>query len=387
MNNTETENLHADNDIMGLTRAIDKNPENPVLYYERGWARLQCKDKQGCEKDWNQAIRLNPEYAEVFEAKALLYFLNGEIPFAERDINRALEINPKLKDKLSHLQGLIEKEKENPGKSEFRIRQTHQNNEKRETVNPRREFIKQASIIGAAAVAVSSFAGCTPAVLKGEETDIRWGKIIDLKRCVGCKACSVACKAENHTPPGIAYHVVMERETGKFPYSKREFFPMPCMQCRNSTCIPICPVKATYYRPDGVVVVDYDKCIGCRYCIATCPYGSRSFDYGHYYSEDQSNPWESLPSPEYGQYRKRENKKSPIGNVRKCTSCLHRIYNGIPPACAASCMGNAIHFGDLANPDAKCMVHGVNLQEMLARRHYRVLKEETGNAPRVYFLT
>jgi Fe-S-cluster-containing dehydrogenase component len=386
MNHTKSENYHISNDITGLTRAIDNNPENPVLYYERGWAHLQSKNMQDCEKDWDQALKLNPEFAEVFEAKALLYFLNGEIPFAERDVNRALEINPKLKDKLSHLQGLIKKEKENPGCA-LGKQQSHQQDEKKKDVNPRREFLKQASVIGAAAVVASTFAGCTPAVLKGEETDIRWGKIIDLKRCVGCKACSVACKAENHTPPGIAYHVVMESETGKFPYSKREFLPMPCMHCKNSSCIPICPVKATYTRSDGVVVVDYDKCIGCRYCIATCPYGSRSFDYGHYYSEDRSNPWESLPSPEYGQYRSRTNKKSPIGNVRKCTSCLHRIYNGIPPACAASCMGNAIHFGDLANPDAQCMVHGVNLQDMLARRHYRVLKEETGNAPRVYYLT
>jgi Fe-S-cluster-containing dehydrogenase component len=364
-----TGNDHTNKDIDLLTRALENNPDHPVIYYERGWARLQCKDKKGCLDDWNKAISLDPEYADVYEAMALLYYLEGDLPRAEVNIGQAIKKNPGMKTKLSHLEKLVEKEKQKPSSD-----------------NPRREFLKKATVMGAAAVAFS-LAGCTPPVLKGQDTGVRWGKIIDLKRCVGCKACSVACKAENHTPPGIAYHVVMESESGTYPYSKREFLPMPCMQCKSSSCIPICPVKATYYRPDGVVVVDYDKCIGCRYCIATCPYGSRSFDYGHYYSADQSNPWERQPSPEYGQYRKRENKKSPIGNVRKCTSCLHRIYNGIPPACAASCMGNAIHFGDMNDPEAKCMVHGVNLQELLARRHYRILKEETGNAPRVYYLT
>ena len=361
-------------DLVLLNNAINNYPNNARLYYERGWVKLQLNDEKACLQDWAKALEITPEYLDVYSSRACLYFLSGEIKRAESDIESASEIEPKLNKQLNHLKELISEKR--AGKEPIE-----------NPANSRRDFLKKLSIVGMGAAALMAMPGCTESVLKGEDTNIRWGKIIDLKRCVGCKACSVACKAENHTPPGIAYHVVMEEEKGKYPYSKREFLPMPCMQCKNSTCIPICPVKATYYRQDGVVVVDYDKCIGCRYCIATCPYGSRSFDYGHYYFEDHQNPWEKMPSPEYGQYRTRENKKSPIGNVRKCTSCLHRIYNGIPPACAASCMGNAIHFGDLNNPDAKCMVHGVNLQSLLATRHYKILKEETGNAPRVYYLT
>jgi len=361
-------------EILMLNDAIAKDPENAILYYERGWIKQQIHDKNGCLDDWCSALEKNPGYLDVYSSRALIYYLDGNIVLAEKDIKEAELLNPELSTELKHLKQLIIKHKAHPNSILIEY-------------NSRRDFLKKVSLVGIAAAVVVAMPGCTTNILEGEETDVRWGKIIDLNRCVGCKACSVACKAENHTPPGIAYHVVMEEEKGKYPYNKREFLPMPCMQCKNSTCIPICPVKATYYRKDGVVVVDYDKCIGCRYCIATCPYGSRSFDYGHYYSEDKSNPWENMPSPEYGQYRKRKNLKSPIGNVRKCTNCLHRIYNGIPPACAASCMGNAIHFGDLNNPDAKCMVHGVNLQHLLAKRNYKILKEETGNAPRVYYLT
>lgn len=253
--------------------------------------------------------------------------------------------------------------------------------------NDRRDFLKKITLMGVATVTASLLAGCSDKKLAGGKKGVKWGMIIDLNRCVGCKACTIACKAENHTPPGVAYNVVIEKETGIYPYNKKTFLSRPCMQCEKSSCTMVCPVSATYHREDGIVVVDYDKCIGCKYCIAACPYGARSFDYGHNYSEDLSNPWEQQPSPEYGQHRKRENHESPIGNVRKCTFCLHRITNGIAPACSTTCMGHAIHFGNLADQDAKCMAHGENLQELLATRNYMRLKEEIGNEPRVYYLT
>jgi Fe-S-cluster-containing dehydrogenase component len=368
MNETSEEKTLIDVDLNNMSLLIDVDPGNPLLYHERGWLRLQNRDADGCLADIDKAIELDPDFAEAYASRAFAHFVNKDFGASEFDIERALSLEPGLSNKLDHLRGLMKVKGNGNRKPHSEVAEREVADESK---NPRREFLRKAAVISAATAAVMAMPSCIPAVLEGEKTDIRWGKIIDLKRCVGCKACSVACKAENHTPPGIAYHVVMEEEKGTYPYSKREFTPMPCMQCRNSTCIPICPVKATYYREDGVVVVDYDKCIGCRYCIATCPYGSRSFDYGHWYSEDKSNPWETQPSPEYGQHRRREGRKSPIGNVRKCTSCLHRIYNGIGPACASSCMGNAIFFGDLNNPDAKCLIHGVNLQELLARRNYR----------------
>ena len=93
-----------------------------------------------------------------------------------------------------------------------------------------------------------------------------WGMVIDLAKCVGCDSCTVACKAENRTPPGITYNVVLERETGAYPNARLEALPRPCMHCENPPCVSVCPVQATYKGDDGIVVIDADRCIGCKYC-------------------------------------------------------------------------------------------------------------------------
>ncbi len=242
----------------------------------------------------------------------------------------------------------------------------------------RRNFLKRAG----AAVAI----GGTVSKNSFGAPSVHWGMIIDMQRCVGCTGCMAACKAENHTPPGITYNVVLDEEVGKYPDVRRKFTNIPCMHCRKSACTRVCPTKATYRRDDGIVVVDYKKCIGCKYCIGACPYGARSFDYGHNYHEDET-PFEKQPSPEYGENRKRVSKESPIGNVRKCTFCLHRVKKGLAPACAATCMGRAIHFGDLNDPEGRCLAHGEKLQTLLVTRGHKRLKEELGNEPSVYYLT
>ncbi|KAF0245709.1 MAG: putative molybdopterin oxidoreductase iron-sulfur binding [Planctomycetota bacterium] len=244
--------------------------------------------------------------------------------------------------------------------------------------------VDRRTFLAAGAAAVAAVAGCGH--VQPRDPSVRWGMIIDLRRCVGCKACTVACKAENHTPPGVAYNVVMEEETGEYPHVARRFLPRPCMQCAVPSCTQVCPTGATWSRPDGIVAVDYDKCIGCRYCIAACPYGARSFDFGDTYSPDL-NPHERRPSPEYGEHRSREKGSSPIGNVRKCTFCLHRLAVGLSPSCAETCIGHAIHFGNFADPDGRCTVHGESLRELLATRGHMRLKEELGNEPSVYYLT
>ncbi len=99
----------------------------------------------------------------------------------------------------------------------------------------------------------------------------------------------MACKNENKTPPGVAYNVFLEEEHGEFPHTYHKAYTRPCMHCAQSSCTDVCPVSATYHREDGIVVVDYNKCIGCKYCIAACPYGARSFDYGHNYIADPEN--------------------------------------------------------------------------------------------------
>ncbi|BCV22796.1 4Fe-4S ferredoxin [Moorella sp. Hama-1] len=210
----------------------------------------------------------------------------------------------------------------------------------------------------------------------------QWGMVIDLRRCVGCKACTVACKAENHLPPGVVYRPVMEEERGVYPQVQRQFLPRPCMHCAKPACTAVCPVKATYKRADGIVAIDYNRCIGCRYCIAACPYGARSFDAGRFYTQEtpRLEPYETEPAPEYGRQWPRQKGRSPIGNARKCTFCLHRLRAGQLPVCVTTCLGGATCFGDLNDPQSL-------VREWLAGEGRMRLKEELGTEPQVYYLT
>ena len=265
----------------------------------------------------------------------------------------------------------------------------------------RRELIDQLLAIGAGALATAMGVGAViplpqspPAeagVGPAERTKhkIGYGMVIDTRRCVGCKACMVACKAENKTPPGVSYTVVVEEAIGKRTDDKPLFMTKPCFHCENPWCIDVCPVSATFKRErDGIVVIDYDRCIGCRYCITACPYGARYFDFGENYpSVDQDTPYSQVPSPEYGQFRKRKSEASPIGNVRKCTFCLHLQDDegrydkagGRWPACAKTCTGHAIFFGDFHDPESE-------VSRLVRERQPVRLKEELGTEPNVLYL-
>jgi molybdopterin-containing oxidoreductase family iron-sulfur binding subunit len=213
--------------------------------------------------------------------------------------------------------------------------------------------------------------------------------VIDTRRCVGCRACVVACKAENKTPPGVSYTVVLDQVLENRPDDKPLFMTKPCFHCETPPCTDVCPVSATYKREqDGIVVVDYDRCIGCRYCITACPYGARSFDFGENYpAVEQNTPYAQVPSPELGQFRRREHEKSPVGNVRKCTFCVHLQdkdgkydkASGRWPACAKTCPGHAIHFGDFNDSES-------DVSRLLGERQAIRLKEELGTNPNVYYL-
>jgi Fe-S-cluster-containing dehydrogenase component len=209
----------------------------------------------------------------------------------------------------------------------------------------------------------------------------RWVMVIDLRKCIGCSACTVACKAENKLPPGVVYRPVIEQEIGTYPYVVRRFVPRPCMQCDEPPCVPVCPVGATYKRPDGIVEIDYNACIGCRYCIAACPYGARTFDWGETYTggTPQEQAYEREPSFEYGRRWSRQKGVSPIGNVRKCQFCLHRLAEGMLPACTTTCVGAATYFGDANDPASL-------VSEMINRTNVMRLKEELGTKPKVYYL-
>lgn len=264
----------------------------------------------------------------------------------------------------------------------------------------RRDFVERMTKAGAGALATALVAGGTMATLLSSaaaaasatpvKRKFRYGMVIDTRRCVGCKACVVACKTENNTPPGVSYTVVVEAAIRDRADEKPLFMVKPCFHCENPPCVNVCPVSATFKRErDGIVVVDYDRCIGCRYCITACPYGARSFDFGDNYPAMQpgQSPLAFVPSPEYAQYRQRKEGVSPVGNVRKCTFCLHLQdeegrYDksaGRWPACAKTCTGKAIFFGDFNDPDSEVSL-------LLRERQGVRLKEELGTEPNVFYL-
>jgi molybdopterin-containing oxidoreductase family iron-sulfur binding subunit len=163
------------------------------------------------------------------------------------------------------------------------------------------------------------------------------------------------------------------------------------MQCEEPPCVPVCPVNATYPNEEGIVVIDYDQCIGCRYCVTACPYGARTFDFGQTYTEGTSNnftillgqaeagAYERTGTYEYGEMRERRGEESPIGNVRKCHFCLHRLAEGMLPSCVTTCIGRATYFGDASDSDSL-------VAELIAQPNVMRLKEELGTKPRVYYL-
>ncbi len=219
----------------------------------------------------------------------------------------------------------------------------------------------------------------------------RWAMVIDQRKCVGCHACTIGCVAENKLPPGVVYRPVVTEEGGEYPNVHLKFTPRPCMQCEKPPCVPVCPVRATWRRADGVTVVDYDKCIGCRYCLTACPYGARTSDFGEYYTDAAAvgadgvavsggrAPWEDQPNHEYGKRWSRGGHRSPMGNARKCHFCLHRLEHGELPVCVTTCIGRATYFGDISDPD------GV-VTELIARHNVHTLLPHKGTRPRVYYI-
>lgn len=219
--------------------------------------------------------------------------------------------------------------------------------------------------------------------LKKPVAERKWVMVIDQQKCVGCSACTVSCNSENNLPPGVVYRPVPKVQVGKFPNVSWVFTPRPCMHCDNPPCVPVCPVKATWKREDGIVVIDYDICIGCRNCLASCPYNARTADFGEFYGmgTPEIMDYETRPNYEYSRdwARKPGSEKSPVGNARKCHFCLHRIRVGMLPACVTTCLGGATSFGDDNNPDS--LVH-----ELAGSNRVKLLKEELGTKPSVYYL-
>ncbi len=200
----------------------------------------------------------------------------------------------------------------------------------------------------------------------------RLGMVIDLKRCIGCNACTLACKQENGTPAGIHYARVVTREVGTYPQSKRTFLPLLCNHCADAPCAKACPTGATYIRADGIVMVDREKCIGCRACAVACPYMNRHFiEQGFLakgYNDDAKNPYEAVKFTAFEE-----------GTMTKCTLCAHRVDQGLDPACVITCPTEARIFGDLEDDGGK-------LKKLIRERNGWSLLPECNTKPSVYYL-
>jgi molybdopterin-containing oxidoreductase family iron-sulfur binding subunit len=200
---------------------------------------------------------------------------------------------------------------------------------------------------------------------------VRWGVAIDLKRCTGCQSCTVACKLENGTPPGIFWTRVLEKEEGTYPFAYKLFMPIRCNHCSNPPCVTVCPTGASYIRDvDNLVLIDQDRCIGCHSCVVACPYEARSIpesDKGYY--GVRKTPYEQLS------YRKWQ-----VGTTQKCTLCVDRIDQGLNPACIDTCPTRALVFGNLNDPYS-------GISKLIEQRPHYQPRAELGTEPNVFYLT
>ena len=185
-------------------------------------------------------------------------------------------------------------------------------------------------------------------VLSNVDIDVKYGFIIDNRKCIGCHACTVACKSEHEVPVGVNRTYVKQVEKGTFPDSKRLFSVMRCNHCTNAPCVTICPTEALFIREDGIVDFDNDRCIGCKSCMQACPYDALYID------------------PE-------------TKTAAKCNYCAHRVDVGLEPACVIVCPEHAIVSGNMNDPQSE-------IATMLSKHNIKVRKKEKGTSPNLFYI-
>lgn len=177
----------------------------------------------------------------------------------------------------------------------------------------------------------------------------RYGFVMLTARCIDCRACTVACRAENEVPlPNSRNWVHSDGIMGTFPNLHQTFQPGNCMHCEDAPCVRVCPTGASYKREDGIVLINHEKCIGCQYCVQACPYGAR------FLNEE-------------------------TGTVDKCTFCIQRLDKGEEPACVATCLGKARVAGDLNDPNSA-------VAKLLAAFPHYQIAPEAGTGPNIYYI-
>lgn len=213
---------------------------------------------------------------------------------------------------------------------------------------------------------------------------VKFGYALNLSVCIGCRKCADACHEENNHDRATnnSYIRVFEMTQGSIDFEKGDasydhevpapgkyYMPVQCQQCDNPPCVKVCPVEATWKEKDGVVVIDYNWCIGCRYCEAACPYHARRFNWKKpEIPADQINPVQAYLS----------NRIRPQGTMEKCTFCLHRTRKGQNPACLDACPTGARVFGNMLDPDS-------DIRWVLENKRVFVLKEDLGTVPSFFY--
>ena len=214
----------------------------------------------------------------------------------------------------------------------------------------------------------------------------KWGMVFDLKKCITCYACMIACKQKYFIPSEVYRNRLVVGDMGKeFPLSKQRAYPVLCNHCTNAVCVDVCPTGATFKREDGLVGIDSDKCIGCHYCVLACPYQQRTFL--------ESTEKEYFPGQGLTEYERMGRILNPLkaGAIIKCDFCLERIDDGLrkgqkpgldrdaTPVCVNTCPVKARYFGDLDDPDS-------NVSILIREKKGFPLHPEWDTEPSVFYI-